>query len=55
MRLYEFADPTKYLLPETDAEDLAEQTGFTRTTDKTEVVAPQLRKKPEANKHANTL
>jgi hypothetical protein len=55
MRLYEFTDPTKYLLPESDAIDLLKIIGNLKTSDTADDAVRRLRKRPEAQKPSNTL
>jgi hypothetical protein len=54
MHLYEFADPTKYILPETDPADPVKQSKNINTADKSDVDL-HLRKKPETKKPMDTL
>jgi len=53
MRLYEFTNPSEYLLPETDAADLLKQSN--KTADTTDIANRHLRKKPETKKLTDTL
>jgi hypothetical protein len=55
MRLYEFTDPTKYLLHETDAADLVKQGKNIETADAGDEAARLLRKKSETKKLTDTL
>jgi hypothetical protein len=55
MRLYEFADPTKYFLPETDAADVLKQTENVWTSDKTVIADRNLRRKPSTKRLSDTL
>jgi hypothetical protein len=47
MRLYEFTNPSNYILPETDATDLVKQSKDIKTSDTTDIADRRLRKKPE--------
>jgi hypothetical protein len=55
MRLYEFADPTKYLLAEIDAAELLKLPETVRSDDKPDDSARRSRKKAEAEKLTDTL
>jgi hypothetical protein len=55
MRLYEFADPTKYNLPETDAADLLNQIRNTRSDDKPVNAARRSKTKADTKKATDTL
>ena len=48
MRLYEFTNPTKYLLPEIDAADLLKQSENFLIDDTTDDAKRHLKKKPES-------
>jgi hypothetical protein len=54
MRLYEFTDPTKYLLPETDAADLVKQSKNIEAVDTTGNANPRSKKRPETKKPMHT-
>jgi hypothetical protein len=54
MRLYEFTDPSEYLLPETDAADLLKQSKNIETVDTTDNANPHLKKRPETKKPMHT-
>ena len=55
MRLHEFTDPTKYLLPPSDAADLLKQSKNIATAASTNIADRQVRKKPETEKSTDTL
>ena len=54
MRLYEFTNPSEYLLPETDAADLVEQSKNVQTVDTTDNANPRSKKRPETKKPMHT-
>jgi hypothetical protein len=55
MRLYEFADPTKYFSPDIDTANLVKHSKNIRTADAADDALRCLRKRPETNKPKNTL
>jgi hypothetical protein len=55
MRLYEFTDPQKYLLPKGNARDLLRPTENVLANDEADDVAHQLRKKPSTKRRSDRL
>jgi hypothetical protein len=55
MRLYEFTDPTKYLLPEIGAAELLMLPETVLVEDTADDAVRRLRKRPEAQKPSNRL
>jgi hypothetical protein len=55
MRLYEFTNPSEYLLPETWAADFAKQTENILVDDTSDIADRHLRKKLETKKPTNTI
>jgi hypothetical protein len=55
MRLYEFTNPTNYLLAEADAANLLNQSKNIKAADTTKIADRHLRKKPDTKKPTDTL
>jgi hypothetical protein len=55
MRLYEFTNPTKYLLPETNAADLHKPHEKARSDDTTDIANRHLKKKSSSERLSDTL
>jgi len=55
MRLYEFTNPSHYLLPEAHAADLVKQSKNITADDTTNITNRHLRKKLETKKPTNTI
>jgi hypothetical protein len=55
MRLYEFTDPTKYLLLETNVTDTLKQSKNTRTADAADDASHHLKKKPSTKTLSDRL
>jgi hypothetical protein len=55
MRLYEFTNPSQYLLPETDTADLVNQSKKIKTGNTGDDIVRPLRQKTENEKTTDTL
>jgi hypothetical protein len=55
MRLYEFTEPTKYILPETDATDLVKRNDDSKAADTTNIAERHLREKPSTKRLSDRL